>query len=395
MKNYSVSQLILILCPFVFSFAFGLDIYIPVVPQMVDIFDTSQTLVQLTLSVFLFVTGVGQLLIGPLSDQYGRKFIFYASAAFYAVGSLGCAFAHHISFLIFARVISSIGACGMLVTALALIRDTFSGNQGAKMFSFLHGSVGISPIFAPIIGGYLATLFGWRSIFLFLGAIGCFALYISNRYIYETLPSDRRVKMDHSVYSRYIEIFTHRQFITHALIAGLAESVFFCFFSTSPFVIIELLNVPIQNFGYYFAIFGSVIALGGFGGGKIIEKFGVQSTMRLGIALMLAGGLAMLGWIYFGSLTLFGFLFPMVLACTGAMFLLGSSAACALEPFGHMAGTAAAAFGALEFGLAAFVGSILMYFPVTSTIPYGISILLMGLLSLSLFFFNRKYPQTI
>lgn len=395
MNRYSVSQLILILVPFVFSFAFGLDIYIPVVPQMVDIFETTQPLIQLTLSIFLFVTGIGQLLIGPLSDQFGRKRVFYVSSVFYALGSLGCAFADTIFIFLITRVISSFGACGMLVTAFALVRDTFSGQHGAKIFSFLHGSVGISPVFAPIIGGYLALFFGWRSIFLFLAVIGFFALYVSSTFVYETLPSDKRIKMDNLVLSRYMEIFTHRQFITHALIGGFAESVFFCFFSTSPFIIIELLNVSVQNFGYYFAIFGCVITLGGFGAGKVIEKFGINTTMIIGLSLMLLGGLSMVLWAYFGSLTLFGFLFPMILACTGGMFLLGSAAANALEPFGHIAGTAAAAFGALEFGLAALTGSILMYFPVTSTIPYGISILIMSLFSFSLFFFNRKNLQTI
>src|ERR1700722_8869828 len=92
MTNYKVWQLVLILTPFVFSFAFGLDIYIPIIPQMAEIFDTTPNLVQLTLSLFLFFTGAGQLVIGPLSDQFGRKAVFYTSSAFYAIGSLACAF---------------------------------------------------------------------------------------------------------------------------------------------------------------------------------------------------------------------------------------------------------------------------------------------------------------
>src|SRR5690348_968632 len=112
MKKFNTLQLIFIFTPFVFSFAFGLDIYIPVVPQMAEIFNTSPALVQLTLSLFLLVTGVGQLVIGPLADQLGRRPIFYCASLSFSLGSLLCACAPTIYFLIAGRIISSFGACG-------------------------------------------------------------------------------------------------------------------------------------------------------------------------------------------------------------------------------------------------------------------------------------------
>lgn len=110
----------------------------------------------------------------------------------------------------------------------------------------------------------------------------------------------------------------------------------------------------------------------------------------MGIALMFLGGLSMLGWHYLNPSSLTGFLTPMAIACTGAMFLLGGSAAMALEPFGLVAGTASAAFGALEFGISAIVGSLLMLFPVNSTAPYGSFIVIMAILSLGLFLNTKK-----
>lgn len=390
MKNYKTPHLVLILTPFVFSFAFGLDIYIPIVPQMSEIFATSPAMVQLTLSLFLFMTGAGQLFIGPLSDQFGRKSIFYLASACFAIGSLGCAFSSHIALLIFCRVVSAVGACGMLVTSFALVRDLYSEEKSAKMYSFLNGAIGISPTFAPIIGGYLAVYLGWQSVFYFLTVIGLFSLFVTNRFIEETHPIEMRVKIDRAIFKRYLKIFTNRQFLIYSIIAGLAEGVFFCFFSVSPFVIIDLLGIPTQAFGYYFAIFGLVIGLGGFASGKIIELLGVSTTIAIGIALMLLGGLSMLTWYYLAALSLSGFLIPMVIACTGAIFLVGGSASAALEPFGMIAGTAAAAFGALEFGLSALIGALLMLFPVSSTVPYGIAIIFMGLASLSLFALREK-----
>jgi hypothetical protein len=175
------------------------------------------------------------------------------------------------------------------------------------------------------------------------------------------------------------------------MIAGFADAIFFCFFLTSPFIIIELLGVPINQFGYYFAAFGGVIALGGLIGGKCVEKIGIQLTMRVGLGLMMGGGILMLSWHYLYALSLGGFLIPMVVACMGGMFLIGASASVALEPFGAIAGTASAAFGAMEFGISAIVGILMMFFPITSTVPYGVAIVILSGLSWGLFF---SLPQS-
>lgn len=395
MKHYKHSQFILILTPFVFSFAFGLDIYIPIVPQMSQIFYTTPAMVQLTLSLFLLMTGLGQLFIGPLSDQWGRKRVFYLSSFFYAVGSIGCALSTTIYELIAARLVCSIGACGMLVTSFAIVRDLFSNEQSAKMYSFLNGAIGISPTLAPIIGGYLSFYFGWKSVFYFLASIGFFALFITRYFIQETLSMEKRIKLDRAIFKRYIQICSHREFMIYSLLAGLAEGVFFCFFSISPFIIIDRLGIPTHIFGYYFAIFGSVIGVGGFVSGKLIEKVGVLQTIKLGILLMFFGGVSMLVWSHLGGLSLEGFLFPMVIACTGAMFLIGSSASLALEPFPLIAGTASAAFGAIEFTISALAGSILMLYPVHSTIPYGLAIVFLALGSLLLFSLRDKFKTSL
>lgn len=394
MKDYKIYQLVLILTPFVFSFAFGLDIYIPIVPTMAQTFETSPSMIQLTLSLFLFITGVGQLFIGPLSDQFGRITTFYLSAAFYVAGSIGCALSQDITWLIIGRVVSSIGACGLLVTSFALVRDIYSAEDSAKIYSFFNGTIGISPTFAPIIGGYLAVYCGWQSIFLFLAILGFFAFLVTKRFIVETLPKERRIKVNLAIFKRYLKLFTHRQLVTFTTISGCGEAVFFCFFSVSPFIIIDLHNVPVEEFGFYFAVFGSVIAIGGLTSGKLIEKMGILNTMAFGIALMLGGGLSMLGWYYLYESSLAGFLIPMALACTGAVFLVGGAASQALEPFGLIAGTAAAAFGALEFAIAATVGSILMLFPQDSTVPYGIFIVILASIALSLLLYAMRNETT-
>jgi MFS transporter, DHA1 family, chloramphenicol/florfenicol resistance protein len=393
MRNYKTSQLVFTLTPFVFSFAFGLDIYIPIVPQMAHLFATSQAMIQLTLSLFLFTTGVGQLFIGPLADQFGRKKIFFVSSLLFALGSLICASSTHITWLIAGRFISSLGACGMLVTSFALVRDLYTKEESAKMYSFLNGAIGISPTFAPILGGYLSVYFGWQAVFLFLTLIGLLALFTTALFVEETLPQENRVKFDRGIFHRYWNIVRTRQFFIFATLAGLAEGVFFCFFSISPFIIIDLHGIPTHEFGYYFAVFGLVISLGGVASGKTVERIGISSTIGLGIFLMLLGGLSMIGWHLWADPSLKGFLIPMVIACTGAIFVVGGSASAALEPFPTIAGTASAAFGAFEFGISALIGSCLMLFPTDSTIPYGISIVMTGILAWCLFIIRLQLPK--
>lgn len=394
MKNYKTYQFVLLFTPFVFSFALGLDIYIPIIPNMVAIFDTSKEMIQLTLSLFLFITGAGQLLIGPLSDQFGRKKTMQLSAILFAIGGLGSAFSPNIFCLIVARMISAFGACGMLVTSFAIVRDLFSSEKSARIYNFLNGATGVSPTFAPIIGGHLFLYWGWTSVFFLLAFLGCIAYILTRYFVEETHCQEARVKVDRHIWARYWNIFTNRQFIKYGLIGGLAESVFFCFFSVSPFVIINIHGIETHLFGYYFALFGAVIALGGFASGYIVEKAGIKLTLTIGVTLVALGGVSMLLWHYGVAETLAGFLLPMGIACTGAMFLLGAAAAEALEPFGHIAGTASAAFGCMDFSVAAIAGSLLMLFPITSAVPYGIALvifaILVGILLSSPYFRNSR-----
>ncbi len=396
MNHYSQTKLIFIVTPFVFSYAFGLDIYIPIIPQMTKIFDATPAVIQLTLSLFMLFTGLGQLFIGPLADRYGRKPLFYASSLCFMLGALGSAFSSDIVSLITARVVTSLGACGMLVTAFALVRDLYSHEESAKMYSLLNGAIGISPTFAPILGGYLYLHFGWQSVFYFLVLIGLLAFCISKRFIKETLPVRNQVIIDRTVFKRYLDVISHPQFRIFATMSGLAEAVFFCFFSLSPFIIIELHGVAAHQFGYYFASFGAVIALGGLLSSKLIERLGILPTLKVAIALMFVGGLSMLGFHYMADeASLAGFLLSMVIACMGAMFLVGGATSISLEPFGAIAGTASAAFGALQFTTSSLIGTLLMLFPTTSTVAYAVFIIILASASAMLFRYKPITKQVL
>ncbi len=378
MKNKSTARLVMILAPFVFSFAFGLDIYIPIAPEIKEILHTNQILVQLTLSLFLMGNGVGQLIAGPCSDRFGRHKVMLSASALFTLGSLICALTPNIVILLIGRVICAFGAAGMIAIAFAIIRDLFSGDRGAQMYSYLNGAIGISPVFAPIIGGYLAVWLGWRAVFWFLVGLGLISMLVTLLQIRETLPVNKRISLDAKVMKRYVYIFTHPDFIPYGILAGLGIGICFSFFSISPFIIINLLHISVEHFGYCFAVFGTVIAGGGVLAGYLISRFNIKMTIIIGIGLTLLGGISMLLWDWLWGLNLWGFLLPTVFATAGGIFVAGASAGAAMEPFPEMAGTASASFGCSEFVIASVIGTVLMHWPVVSTVSFAICILLVG-----------------
>lgn len=373
---------VILLAPLVFSFAFAMDIYIPAVPAMTDIFHTTQANVQLTLSIFMLVSGIGQLFFGPLTDQYGRRLSILLSGLLFIAGSFLCVIAPSITWLIIARVIQAFGGCGLFVTTFAIVRDQFSGKDGAKVYSFLNCGIGMSPLFAPIIGSYLFHWFNWQAGFIFLTLMGIAILIIAMIKIKETHPLEKRVKIDTGVFLRYGRILTNRSFITYVFCASAGLMIFFVFFSSSPYIVMNLLHAAPQDFGYYFFAVGSTFFIGSLLSGKIAGAIGAYKTVVLGTLLMLMAGVLMLVWRYLAGVSAAEFLIPCMIAGIGGSFMMGAGVGGAMEPFGEIAGSAAAVAGCLEFLSSAILGSVIMHWPVRSTDPLSLTMIVLSFLAL-------------
>lgn len=389
MRHKSRAIIALILSPFVFSFAFGMDIYVPVIPEIRQIFHTSQFLVQLTLSLFILGIGIGNIFLGPISDQFGRLRVILISAFLFIIGALCCGAAQSIGFLIAARLVCAIGACGMLIVAFAIVRDIFSGDDSAQLYSWLNAAIGISPTFAPILGGYIALIWHWRAVFWFLAFLGLLVLLNSVFFIRETLPVAKRQRFNRQAFARYKIIFSNPTFLRYMLFAAAGVTICFSFFSVSPFIIMKLLHVKQQMFGYYFAIFGLSITIGGIIAGKVVARYGVDTTIIIGLIMICLGGFLMLLANLIFGLHLMLFMSTVFISSVGAIFCLGSGAAGAMEPFPEYAGTAAASLQAGQFVIAAVIGTILMRFPIHSSIPFAICVLLVGACSCMLLFIKK------
>ena len=385
MWKYSPLKTILILGPMVFAFALAMDVYMPVLPEMREALNTTQQMVQVTLSLFLVITGVGQLFLGPLSDQLGRFKVILLSSILFVIGSVLCAVSTTIDFLIFSRVIQGLGCCGLSVCAFAIIRDGFSGKTSSMIYSFINAIISVSPIIGPLIGVQLATHFQWESAFIFLTGLAIIAFLIVVIFVKESLPVERRKKMSWDVFARYLYVGRSFQFWAYSLTTVSGMASFFILFSMTPYII-DYLGYPISKIYVVFGSAGVAFLVGSLLSGAIVNKLGVYNTAIFGVACVFVAGVTSLVVYMVYGLTLWGFFAPCFFATFGAAFTTGTGASGSLEPFFEMAGVAAALFGTMEFAISGVIGSIAMLFPATSSLPIAVTMIIMSIICFILLF---------
>ena len=352
----------------------------PVLPEMQKSLHTTQQMVQITLSLFLIVTGVGQLILGPLSDQIGRFKVILFSSLLFLLGSILCGFSTTIEFLIFSRVVQAIGCCGLSVSAFAIIRDAFSGKTSSMTYSLINAIISISPIVGPLIGVQLAVHFEWNSAFILLSILAFIVFLMVVFLVKESLPVERRKKVSWSVFARYLQVAKSLQFWAYSLTAVSGMSAFFILFSMTPYII-TYLGFPISKIYVMFGSAGVAFLLGSLFAGVIVNALGVHKTAVLGVVCVFLAGSLSLGIYLVYGLSLWGFFAPCFFATFGCALVVGTGASGAMEPFYEMAGVAAALFGTMEFALSGILGSIAMLFPATSSLPIAITMLVMSSVS--------------
>ena len=381
----SIRRMVILLGPLVASVALSMDVFLPAIPKIKHVLAAQQTQVQMTLSLFLFVSGLGQLFIGPMSDARGRRRLLLMGLVIFCIGSLCCAASQTIHQLIAARVLAAIGGCTMTVVSFAIIRDLFDGEDCGRTYSYLNSVVAISPLFAPFVGAYLDVTFGWRSLFIFLALLGVLGILIAFLFIPESLSPEHRTPVKRDCFKRYWLIFKNTVFLRHVFCCAAGIGMLFSFFSLSSFLIIDVLKIPEMRFSFYFGVMGLNMMMGGFIGGQLIKRFGIHSTIRIGAAILLFGGASMLWWHHLYGLSLAGFIVPINFIALGATFLIGAGAGGAMTPFKETAGSAAALMGFLQFFGSSAIGTLVMLKHATNALPLGIAATACALIALTLF----------
>ena len=345
--------------------AFGpmsIDLYLPSMPDLTRVFNADISRVELTLSVFLVGFAVAQLIYGPLSDRYGRRPVLLVALAIYAVASLFCLTAQSIEMLIMGRFLQSLGACCGPVLSRAILRDSFPREQVARVMASLATVMAVAPAVAPMIGGNLHALFGWQANFVLLAVFGVLVWVLTWKMLPET---NRHLNLNAlspmGLLDNYLTLLRDRTFLGYSLTVSFCFGSLFSFISGSSFVLIGILKVAPQHFGFCFAVAVLGLMSGSFLSSRIGHKIGLERMVKLGTLLALASGLLMFGLSLAGIDTVFTVVGPVVGVYIAAGMILPNSSALAIAPHARIAGSASALLGFLQMSVASLAGWVVGY----------------------------------
>src|SRR5215208_2539011 len=271
----------------------GINMYLPSMPGMARAFSVDFTTIQLTLSLYLGAMALGQLIIGPLSDRFGRRPVLLLGLLIFVAGSVICLSAQSIGVLIFGRIVQAVGGCAGITLSRAIVRDLYGRNQVASMIAYVTMGMAVAPMIAPTIGGLLETLFGWRASFAFLIGFGGLALVFAYWRLRETNHNRAGGESVRKLLQGFSSLARSRQFWGYTLVTSFVSAMFFAFLAGAPYVMIELLGRSPAEYGLYFAMVPCGYILGNFTTGRMAATMGPNRMILAGTLLSLASIAAM------------------------------------------------------------------------------------------------------
>jgi MFS transporter, DHA1 family, multidrug resistance protein len=336
-----------------------IDMYLPALPALGADLGASESAVQLTLTGTLLGLGLGQLIIGPLSDSLGRRRPLIAGTVVHIAASVLCLVAPNVAVLGVLRTLQGVGAAATMVVAMAVVRDLFTGRAAATILSRLMLVMGTAPILAPSIGAAVLLTGSWRGVFAVLAVLGVALLLVAIFLLKETLPPERRRTGSlRPVLATYKMLVTDKQFVVLALVAALGMSALFSYVSGSSFVLQDTYGLNQQEFGLVFAL-GAVALIGASQVNVVLLNRWTERQIVFGaLGAGLVFGAALIVMTTSGAGGLIGFLVPLMLLLAAVGFVLPNAPALALSRYGEAAGTAAALLGAAQFGIGALIAPV-------------------------------------
>ncbi|GAA1897995.1 multidrug effflux MFS transporter [Streptomyces sodiiphilus] len=338
--------------------ALSMDLYLPALPEVGDDLRTNAAGVQLTLTSCLAGLGLGQLVVGPMSDQFGRRRPLIIGTVLYVLASVACAFAPTVETLTVFRLVQGLAGAAGIVIARAVVRDMFDGLAMARFFSTLLLIVGAAPVLAPVLGGQLMRVMDWRGIFLVLAGVGVLLIAVVARWLPETLPPGRRNGGGVPQALRTMRgLFRDRVFTGYLLTGSFTFAALFAYVAASPFVVQEIYGASPQAFSLVFMVNAlGLVAVSQINGKILVGRVSLNVVIGVGLVIITGAAVALLLMTtgVFGEVGL--------IPVAGGLFVLMSAMALVLpnaSSQGMMrapdaAGAASALLGASQF----FIGAL-------------------------------------
>lgn len=328
---------------------FAIDMYLPALPGITADLHTTTAATQMTLLAYFVGFGISQLFWGPISDMFGRKRPLYFGLSLFLLGSIGCALAPGIEWLIFFRLIQGTGSAVAMVTPRAIVRDLHTGIEATKLMSLIMLVFSVSPILAPLTGSALIVPFGWRAVFVAVGIATLLSLMLTAFALPETRPPAERVRSEfRSVFLGYGVLLRDLRFLGLTFIGGLGLASFFAFLASSSFIYIDHYGLTPTLYSFAF----SVNAIGFIGasqfGAYLGARFGMARviSMAVSVYVVIAFALFLVTLAGADSLPVLMVMLFGAFACLG--LVIPTSMVLALDDHGSIAGMASAMGGTLQ-----------------------------------------------
>lgn len=349
---------------------FTTDLYLPAFPAIQADFGVDASAVQLTLTGTMIGFGLGQLIVGPLSDKIGRKGPLIGGAVLHVAACVFAAIAPNIVVLGILRVLMGFGAASSGVVSMAMIRDLFGGKLLIRMMSRMALVNGFAPVIAPVVGSQLLSIMNWHGIFWVLAGYGALVSIAVVVFVVETLPKDKRSAAQRSLRQRYSSLFHDRIYVGALVVAGMNFTGLFAYLSTSPFLFQETYGLSAQMYGVLFAVNSLGIIIGVQTSSRLMQyglvRPGWILAFTTGCQLVLGVLIFVLDWEGSGF---WGTAIPLWFYIAACGFTFPTVQILALSAHGEEAGTAASMLGAVNFGIAGALSPIVGLLGVGTAMP--------------------------
>ena len=367
----------------------AMDMYLPSLPEVTRSLHAPAATVQLTLTACLAGMALGQLVVGPMSDRWGRRRPLLAGLAVFVVATVLCALAPTVELLVAFRLAQGLAGAAAIVLARAVVRDLHDGVAMARFFSTLMLISGVAPIVAPLIGGQILRVTDWRGVFAVLTVVGVLIGVLVWTRLPETLaPAQRHSGGVGEALRSMRALLADRSFTGYTLTGGFAFAALFAYISASPFVIQEIYGASPQTFSLLFGINSVGLVLVGQINGKIlVGRVSLDRVLFIGLAIVVTAATALL----LMSLGVFGEvgLLPVAAALFVLMSAMGitlpNTQALALMRTKHAAGSASALLGTTSFLIGAIASPLVGVAGEDTALPMAVVQLAAALVALACF----------
>jgi DHA1 family bicyclomycin/chloramphenicol resistance-like MFS transporter len=370
---------------------FAIDMYLPAFPEISTALHTTTARISLSVASYFAGLTAGQLLYGPLLDRFGRKIPLYIGLLIFAVASLLCLCARSVEWLIAMRFLQALGGCAAQVGSMAMVRDFFPVRETAKIISLLILILGVSPLLAPTVGGFISTNLGWQWVFILLAIVACLNLAISYWYLPPGHPPDRNVSLRAMpILRNFGAVLKEKQFTVFSVSGAFAFSGLLVYVTGSRIIFGEVFKVSQGMFGIIFAS----LAVGFIGSNQInvllLRKFTSVQIYTASLLIECPASLILLLGTTQGWFGLWPTLILLFIALTSLGLAYPNAAALALSPIDHNIGSASAMLGFIQIGVSTLASSTVGIFDSRGLMPVVLILASTSWIGLAIFLIGKR-----